>query len=228
MRVIHDKKRGCGWRKKGGLYLVAETLLNTCGKLPLPLAVCPCCGAGIKPARGWTWVDGDKLFAHVPCPYDEKGNDGCKCPLAWPVGKCCLIWVGESFYPTPSDFFREVERQGVSRRVYRLPDKFIPGHTPVLLAHRRAVRETDPATGEITYKPGIFSAYRPSEIQYVCNGGETPEQLARMEARGITPVRIVRENADLLQCNLFSDVANAQESAYNTQKKSQKGENSVQ
>lgn len=204
MKVVHDQKRGCGWRKKGGLYLVADALLSTCGKLTLPLGICPCCGNGIKPARGWTWVDGDKLFAHVPCNRDEKGNDGYRCLLSWPVGKCGLLWVGESFYPTPQDFFREVERQGVSRRLYRLPDKFIPGHTPVLLAHRRAVRETDPETGEVTFRPGIFAAFTPSDVQYLTRGNETPEQLARLEARGITPVRAVRDEADLLQCCFFS------------------------
>jgi len=204
MKTVHDQKRGCGWRKKGGLFLVAESLLNPCGKLPLPLTVCPCCGAGIKPARGWTWVDGDKLFGHIPCPYDEKKNNGCRCLLAWPIGKCGLLWVGESFYPTPSDFCREVERQGVSRRLYRLPEKFIIGQTPVLLAHRRAVREIDPATGAITWKPGIFAAYRPTEVQYLTRGDETPEELARMEYRGITLVRVVRDDADL-QCNFIQD-----------------------
>ena len=66
--------RGCGLRKPGGLYLVAGAPNAPCGKLPLELTVCPCCGQGIKFARGWTWVDADRLFKDV-LPEGQKVDE---------------------------------------------------------------------------------------------------------------------------------------------------------
>ncbi len=65
--IKNESKRGCGYRKQGGLYLMAGGPSAECGKLPLELTVCPCCGAGIKPARGWTWVNAEALFASKQC-----------------------------------------------------------------------------------------------------------------------------------------------------------------
>jgi hypothetical protein len=68
VKLSHEKPRGCGRRKPGGLYLVAPGDGAPCCKLPIKLDVCPTCHAGIKPARGWTWVDGDALLATAgPC-----------------------------------------------------------------------------------------------------------------------------------------------------------------
>jgi hypothetical protein len=56
-----EAKRGCGYRKPGGTYLVSDSLGRECGKLPIPLDVCPTCHAGFKPTQGWTWVNGTVL-----------------------------------------------------------------------------------------------------------------------------------------------------------------------
>jgi len=87
-----ERRRGCGYRQPGGLYLVAEALARACGKFPLLVHTCPTCGAGIKPARGWTWVDGTALFAAQPCrnaavPSNYYGTveQGCYCD-ACPIG----------------------------------------------------------------------------------------------------------------------------------------------
>jgi hypothetical protein len=50
----YDRKRGCGWRKPGGLYLCADGVGGVCGKLPIPLDICPTCHGGIKFCRSWT------------------------------------------------------------------------------------------------------------------------------------------------------------------------------
>jgi hypothetical protein len=52
-----EARRGCGYRKVGGLYLVGSGLGHGCDRLPIPLEICQCCGQGIKQTRGWTWVD---------------------------------------------------------------------------------------------------------------------------------------------------------------------------
>ncbi len=185
-----EGKRGCGYRKPGGIYLVGPPTGQSCCKLPFPLTVCPCCGTGIKPARSWTWVDTDALF-HGP---DEKsciqefGNVDAEpmCPLRFKIGMAGLLWIGEKFYKTPDNFLQEANTMGISRRISTVPRGFEPGKTWVLLAHRKAcVVDVD---GEQDFGPGIFSVFRPSAVEYVTKGDETQEGLERLAKRGLTPV----------------------------------------
>lgn len=60
--MASEAKRGCGYRKVGGLYLVSSGAGLPCDRLPFPLTVCPTCSCGIKPSRGWTWVEPGALF----------------------------------------------------------------------------------------------------------------------------------------------------------------------
>jgi hypothetical protein len=69
-----EHKRGCGYRKPGGMYLVSLGIGRDCGKLPIPLTVCPCCGAGIKFSRGFTWIS-DEIIKNAPCSI--LGCNGC-------------------------------------------------------------------------------------------------------------------------------------------------------
>lgn len=69
IEVKIEAARGCGYRKKGGIYLVAPKPNAPCGRLPIPLDVCPCCHGGIKPTRAWTWVQPKPLFAAKPCSF---------------------------------------------------------------------------------------------------------------------------------------------------------------
>lgn len=182
VKIVHDKPRGCGRRKPGGLYLVAPGEGESCCKLPLRLEVCPTCHAGIKPARGWTWVDGDALLATAgPCTADKDS-----CPAAQPMGQVGLLWVGEKFYPTPADFNREALEMGISRRIPALPKGFSLGKTWVFLAHRKGL-----FLDNKRWVPGIFRIFKPTEIQYVIRGDETPEELQKLIDRGITPVKVV-------------------------------------
>ncbi len=104
------RRRGCGFCSPGGLYLVSDAPVEFCPLLPAALSVCPACGAGVHPTRGWTWVETDKLLEA------QRGASGepllephgtivhwDRCPLAYPgrFGKRCgLFWIGEQFYPT--------------------------------------------------------------------------------------------------------------------------------
>ena len=180
-----DRKRGCGWRKPGGLYLVADGLSRPCGKLPIPLDVCPVCGGGIKPARGWTWVNGTALAAGQTCR-----ELGCSvCPLGSPagIGRCGLLWVGGAFYRRPADFLAEAAEMGVSRRVPAVPKGLEVGKTWVMVAHRRAIINAD---GSFT--AAVFGIFRPQAVEYVIREDDSTEKLERMVQRGITPVRIER------------------------------------
>lgn len=179
-----DRKRGCGWRKPGGLYLVSDGLATPCGRLPIPLQVCPSCHHGIKPSRGWTWINGDVFAAGSRCLNEPHCGS---CPLARHLGMVGLLWIGEKFYATPADWTREVATAGVSRRISALPKNFALGETWVFVAHRKAIR-----VGAEEFVPGVFHAFKPTAVEYVVKGNESEEKLQAMRERGITPVRVER------------------------------------
>lgn len=188
-----DNKRGCGWRKPGGLYLMSGGLSTGCEAMPVPLVVCPTCHGGIKPARGFTWIDTKALMNHR---MSEPGATGCPdtfCPFGGSQGKHGLIWIGGAYYKTPEDWTREAREQGVSRRISAVPKDFKLGETWVLVAHREAIVKTPAAEGvEPEYEAAIFHAFMPTAIEYVVKGDETEDELAKLEKRGITPVKVVR------------------------------------
>ena len=202
-----EARRGCGYRKAGGLYLVGEAFGDTCHRLPFPLHVCPTCGHGIRQSRAWTWIDGFEIFAFetlcgdtsphcVACvicnptlllPTDEV-KEGEERPNR---GKSGLIWVGEKYYRFPETFIAEANRMQISRRINAVPHGFVLGETWIFLAHVKAIFER--TGGQVTYTPGIFRVYRPTGIEYVVKGDETEKELEKMVKRGITPVKVVPE-----------------------------------
>lgn len=202
-----EKRRGCSYRKPGGLYLMAPAEGHTCCKLPHELTVCPCCGAGFKFSRGWTWVDPGKIFDAKPCvvPGLSLSADLSifpkNCPLSDPekMGLAGLIWIGKAHYKTTDDFQAEANRMGISRRITAVPRSFKLGETWVLLAHIKGIRVEEGTEGEgllpevrkFTWKPAIFTLFKPTAIEYVITGEESEGELGRLVDRGITPVRVV-------------------------------------
>src|SRR5215468_12521614 len=134
-----EPRRGCGYRKVGGLYLVSGGGGVPCDRLPIRLDVCPVCSHGFKQTRGFTWVDlfgltgGDHTLkskhvmnptatgpADVPCGCFGLTQIGVgDCPVCCPkrVGKAGLLWIGEKFYKTTRDFMAEGIAMGLSRRI---------------------------------------------------------------------------------------------------------------
>jgi hypothetical protein len=184
IQIRHDSKRGCGFRKAGGLYLVSDGIGRPCGKLPIPLQICPTCGGGIHFCRSWTWVNGTALAAEKKCA--DEGSAYCEvCPLSQPIGRCGLLWIGEKFYATPADWTREANEQGVSRRIPAVPHGFEVGKTWVLVAHKKCIANPDG-----TFSPGVFHAFQPTAVEYVVKGDETPDEIESLEKRGLTPVKV--------------------------------------
>jgi hypothetical protein len=191
-----EPRRGCGYRKAGGLYLVSGGAGMPCCRLPLPLTVCPCCGAGIKQTRGWTWVNPTLLFGES---YRPECN---ACPAGNPsrMGeRAGLIWIGERFYKTPAAFDAEAASMGISRRVSAIPRGFKVGETWVLLAHPKAIArpKAEDATSvfpgsvlpRLEYTPGVFRIFRPERIEKILTQSQaTPAELAKLHEAGITPV----------------------------------------
>ena len=151
---------GCGWRKAGGMYMIGGDLMEPCGLLPIELEVCPCCGAGIKPARGWTWISRGMLgmleCVHGKC-LKHDGRPQCE-PFDGSVQRMGLLWVGEKFYTNAEVFAREAVAQGISRRITAIPLGFVIGVTCVLLGHRKASQRI--VDGELVEIPVITNLVR--------------------------------------------------------------------
>lgn len=196
-----EAKRGCGFRKVGGLYLVAKGIGVPCMRLPVPLDVCPTCSHGIKQSRGWTWINAKELFAAGDlwdCP-----SPACPvCPVSHPPEKAGLTWVGGKFYPKPSDWMLEADRLGVSRRISMIPKDLKLGETWVFVAHPVAVtRIIAPINGgeeTVTKVPGIFHAFKPTAIEQIVTRSQSEDEefMARLDKRGITPVIVPDDDKD--------------------------------
>jgi hypothetical protein len=199
-----EAKRGCGFRKVGGLYLVCDGGGVACCRLPIPLTVCPCCGEGVKQARGWVWVNPRKLLPAAPCVADPQTSImvtlGCPGSNLANFGeRAGLLWVGKQFYPTPAHFSHEASRQGVSRRIKALPQGFKLGEQWVLLAHPEACANGEEKT------PGVFLIFKPQRLEKIVTQSEfnsalldTPARQRRDadEKRGITWVPVPDDDMD--------------------------------
>lgn len=196
--TVTDSKRGCGWRKAGGMYLMSDGLGMSCPLLPHELHVCPTCGHGIKPTRGgWTWVDPDELMPHhsdrrhnyqttrrhAGCPLNDEELMG---------ERAGLMWIGGSYYPTPESWLTEGREMGFSRRVSGVPRGLEVGVTWILTAHRKVHLGKD-EEGQPLHGPAVFHLWQPSRIEYVVKGTETEEELDALEARGLTLVAVQRD-----------------------------------
>ena len=180
-----EGKRGCGYRKLGGLYIVADGSGMECCKMPILLHVCPTCNQGVKQSRGWQWID--------PRPW--IGAYGCKdasaagfCPLSNPTllgERVGLIWIGTQFYPTPMHFSVEAEKMGISRRIKAIPKGFEIGKTWVFFAHPHIKRDRE--SGEWT--GGVFRVARPHRIEQIVTDLDAQDEakMATLRDKGITP-----------------------------------------
>lgn len=211
-----EAKRGCGYRKIGGLYLVGGGIGQPCDRLPFELSVCPCCNAGIKPTLGWTWIkpglffDGPHEVGSEPDGFElcECASDGCWfCQNPGQFEKAGLLWIGGSFYKSPADFVREGVQMGFSRRIKSVPHGFKAGEAPVFLAHRKTIER--PVTSEdiernpklqgelISSFPGIFYVWMPQAIEKIFKESDRGTVAVKdTESRGIRAVFVPDNDKD--------------------------------
>jgi hypothetical protein len=166
---------------------------------------CPCCGTGIVPSRGWTWVS-PVLIAQDALPCRKAGLQCKLCIVERLIEEsryadykmvehlCGLLWIGEQFYATPRDFSEEAAELGISRRVHSVPRGFKLGETPVMLAHRKGTVEwiTNPDTGapQPVQVPAVFSIFVPSAVEVIVSGDESDDEIEALVKRGLTPVKV--------------------------------------
>ncbi len=159
-----EGRRGCGYRKAGGLYLIGEGLSRPCAKLPALCEMCPVCGEGVKFSRSWRWIDPYGLFGGncgiVPRPACTV------CPFE--LRQAGLLWVGEKFY-SPESFVEEAVNMGVCKRIPAVPRGFKLGETWVLLAHKKAGRKkawVKVKKGEILPLDAVIKVDEPTQITF--------------------------------------------------------------
>ena len=201
IKIQYEEKRGCGYRDKfKALYLVSGQLSLPCGRLPIPLVICPLCGAGFKPSRGFTWIDAHSLAKATIAEKECKAPHCESCPvsamLRGEIEKAGLIWIGEKFYKTPQDFIQETKIMGVCRRLPFVPKDFKVGKTWILLAHRRAILKKAKFGSPLGYCAGIFQIFKPEKIEITCSGKESDQEIESYLKRGLTPV-LIRKKEDL-------------------------------
>ncbi|MBD2700103.1 hypothetical protein IC229_05620 [Spirosoma sp. BT702] len=196
----YEKRRGCGYRQKGGLYFVSGAGSRPCGKLPIELTVCPCCGQGIQFSRGFTWV-GAALIREATCKIGGcQSKGGCFPFNSSLIKRFGLMWVGEKFYKTPEYFNQEAALQGISKRLPFVPKDFTVGTDWVLLAHSKTPIYSEEHGMEL--KPGIFRAFCPERIEYVVTGNESEADLQAKADQGITLVDVYREEENPVHVQL--------------------------
>jgi hypothetical protein len=183
--TIREKARGCGFRKPGGLYMVSGGDGVSCSQLPIELSVCPTCSGGIKPTRGWTWIQPNALSE--PESHDGEAHS-LACPLStgeWGPSnpdRAGLLWIGGQFY-TPGSFIQEAQKMGISRRLAAIPRGFEIGDW-VMLAHREALqRDGVPVAA-------VFYVFRPERMEYVVREKDTEADLEKWVRHGVQPVRV--------------------------------------
>jgi hypothetical protein len=130
-----EQRRGCGYRKAGGLYLVGA--LNNM----VPVDYLPTC-IDYAQTRGATWAEPKRLLLGVP-PGEAAAYRARE--------KALLMWVGAEHYATTADFLAEARSIGVSKRIQSIPDDAKIGDA-VALAHPKAL-----TVGQMSHEPGCDS-----------------------------------------------------------------------
>lgn len=195
-----EAKRGCGYRKVGGMYLVSDPGIHMdCHRLPLNMIVCPCCGEGIKHSRGWTWIIPKSLFGECEGVGDCHKLKCCVCSP--PEGKHGLIWVGKQHYTT-GEFTKEAVEMGISRRINNIPRGLKIGETFVYFAHIDAGETWVDAEGELFEEkpercPAVFYAFKPSRIEKLITKSQaSDEEVEKLKEAGITPIIVPNDDPD--------------------------------
>lgn len=169
-----------------------------CGALPIQLTVCPTCHGGIKPTRGFTWINLKAIRGSTICVKPSCDD----CPIN-SITKAGLLWVGEKYYDTPATFNKEAAEMGISRRIAQIPRDFILGETWVALAHRKAITIIDAMDmmigGGTGFKesPGIFHVFKPDRIEYIIKKGDSKAKLEALEKGGLTLIELETDEPDL-------------------------------
>jgi len=205
---MSEQKRGCGFRKIGGLYLVCDPgFALDCDGLPLELEPCGCCGFVPPFSRNLQKIqmlyilqaEKAKHGATKPSDFNKKCQCPPQCPLCYPElqehESLGLMFVGKQSY-TPGSFIKEAFQMGVSKRIPDIPSWLKLNETWILLAHQKVpnvsleeLKSNGLHTKEPEYIQAVFYAFKPSRVEMpVWKGDLTTQQILKLEEQGITPI----------------------------------------
>lgn len=213
---MSEAERGCGYRKIGGLYLVADPgPALDCDGLPLHLDPCGCCGfepafsRNLQQIKAEYIIQAEKIL-HYRMHPEESGLDpemaieeNCSCPDMCPIchaeGQTAqgislgLMFVGAQNY-TPESFIQESVKLGISKRIAEIPSWLKLGETWIFLAHMKVPDHKLQTNGgllekEPTYHKAIFYGFKPARLEMpVWKGDLTNAEILRLEQKGVTPI----------------------------------------
>lgn len=204
-----EARRGCGFRKVGGLYLVSDGPGHPCPRLPFILEPCEYCRQGIVATRSLRFVPALALMTGAaPCPAECPRVADSLCPLQSPeqLGDAGLMLVSSQFY-TPETFTAEATAMGISKRVAALPKKLVVGKTWVMIAYTyRPTPAASTATGSKAQNLGaalalvgmqtyqqVFHAFVPQRLELIVTPSfrkRNKKLCAWHEARGVRLVEV--------------------------------------
>lgn len=200
--LTQEKKRGCGYRHGGdrgfGLYLMGDMeSMAPCCRLPIPVTACEHCGQSPypnfgKPIRGLVRVNA-RWFnnAAKPPAIDDVFNESCALCIANNVTEDIgLMWVGAEHYPTPADFLREAQAQGISKRVSQVPEWAEPDRTVIGLVHPNVKFEAKVEGFANPYEftvPAVFMVFRLRAIHVTV---DSPDPVTEEDPAGKELIRL--------------------------------------
>jgi len=202
-----EEKRGCGYRKVHGLYLMGSGMAASCDQLPFVLKECEYCGFIPHMFRGFTWIDKryllpDHLYVNG-CKCSDTEENLHPCPICHPSfidqERYGFMWVSKMHY-TPESFIKEAQKMKVSKRISYIPKDLKIGSW-ILVAHKKVAVsikefseyqiEGKKLRSEPIYIPAIFYAFKLQRIEYLIWESEaTPMYLEELKKKGLTPIII--------------------------------------
>lgn len=182
-----ESKRGCGYRKVGGIYLCGTGISMICERLPLHIPVCPVCGETIRFLRSMRKINPKKLFGIC------QENHTChqyNCKICNPPEKAWLMWVGREY--TPESFRDEAEKLGVSKRIPFIPSDLGMGDW-VWLAYNDIFK-----IDKKHYEAGIFYAFKVTKIEKIITTSQSKNKklMKNLEEKNIIPVIVPDDDPD--------------------------------
>ena len=198
-----EKKRGCGYRKVGGLYLCGSGIPTTCDRLPFPIEACPTCAERPRFTRSIEAIAPRHLWSiHQPTCTCPAGAD---CPACYPPGTGWLMWVGEDY--TPESFIREALEMGVSKRIPALPVALNLRKDWVFLAYAKLIPKKGkdmllPFGGEESrrfgYQPGVFYVFKAARLELIVTEtqAQDADKMAELKRKNIHAVVVPDDDPD--------------------------------
>lgn len=196
-----EKRRGCGYRKVGGLYLCGGGIGMTCDRLPLPIEPCPVCAERPRFTRSFESIYALQLFG----THEWGCNCPESCPVCRPPNRGYLMWVGEEY--TPESFILEGEEMGVSKKIPALPVDLKLREDWVFLAYAKLIPRKGknmllPFGGEEStrygFQPGIFYAFRPQRLEMIVTESQAKdeERMKMLRRKHIHPIVVPDDDQD--------------------------------